>query len=99
VVRLSPKHRRAIAWVVLAMVAGVVASWLGVAVLVVVSLAWPANQVPHVLLVVWLCAIVCDLALPGGWPRGDVGLGKRILFAPLGPLLRAGLAVRRALGR
>ena len=95
---LSPNHRRAIAWVVFAIVAGLIVSWLGVAMLVVLSLAWPANQVPHVLLVVWLCAIVCDLALPGGWPRGNVGLGKRILFAPLGPLLRAGFPLWRALG-
>jgi hypothetical protein len=97
VVWLSPKHRRAIAQVVLAIVAGLVVSWLGMAALVVLSFAWPANQVPHVLLVVWLCAIVCDLALPGGWPRGDAGLGKRILFAPLGPPLRVAFPVWRAL--
>lgn len=94
---LSPKHRRAIPWVILAIAAGLIVSWLGMAALVALSLAWPANPVPHVLLVVWLCAIVWDLALPGGWLRGDAGLGKRILFAPLGPLLRAGLPLWRAL--
>jgi hypothetical protein len=77
--------------------AGLVVSWAGVAVLVVLSIAWPGNQVPHVLLLVWLGAIICDLALPGGWPRG--GLVTRIVFAPAGPLARLGFIVWRALRR
>jgi hypothetical protein len=35
-----------------------IVSWLGLAVLVALSIIWPANQLPHVLLGVWLCAIV-----------------------------------------
>lgn len=36
-------------------------SWLGLAALVILSFLWPANQVPHVLLGVGLCAIVARL--------------------------------------
>jgi len=99
VVWFSPQNRRTITRVALAVVAGLVVSWAGVVALVVLSVAWPANKVPHVLLVVWLSAVVCDLAWPGGWSRAGAGLGVRILVAPLGPVVRAGAPVWRALHR
>ena len=98
-VYLGPRHRRALARVALATLAGLVVSWAGVAVLVALSIAWPANHVPLVLLLIWLGAIACTVSLPGGWPRGDVGVVTRLVFAPMGPLVRLGFAVWRAMRR
>jgi zinc transporter ZupT len=78
---------------------GIVVSWLGMLTLVALSFLWPANQVPHVLLGVWLGVITAYLlkpVLPGAefspsdsWPR-------RIAFAPLvGPVAWIGLKLRR----
>jgi apolipoprotein N-acyltransferase len=93
---MDQQNARTIGWILLAVLAGIVVSWLGLAALVALSILWPANQVLHVLLGVWLCVIAVYLGVPGGpndnWP-------KRIVYAPLvGPILWVGLRARRALG-
>jgi apolipoprotein N-acyltransferase len=95
---LTPEQGRSIARMLLAVWGGMVVSWLGVAALVVLSILWPANQVPHVLLSVWLCAIVALQAWPGGrFRRRDVGLPLQIFCAPFDPMLLAGHRIWSAL--
>lgn len=88
----------AIRWILLAVLAGIVVPWLGLATLVALSILWPANQVPHVLLGIWLCVTTAYLVLPllpgrglgpsDNWP-------KRIAYAPLlGPVLWVARASR-----
>jgi hypothetical protein len=91
------KASRALSQVLLGVWTGISMSWLGLAALVILSFLWPANQVPHVLLGVWLCAIVARLVWPG-LERGELSLSWQILFAPFDPIFQAGGWVRRALG-
>jgi hypothetical protein len=95
---MNRQNAGAMRWVLLAVLAGVVVPWLGLAALVALSILWPANQVPHVLLGVWLCVAVAYLVVPllpgrglgptDNWP-------KRIAYAPLvGPVLWVALAGR-----
>jgi hypothetical protein len=95
---MGRRNARAISWILLAVLAGIVAPWLGLAALVALSMLWPANQVPHVLLGIWLCVTAAYLVLPllpgkelgpnDNWP-------KRIAYAPLvGPILWVALAGR-----
>jgi hypothetical protein len=95
---MGRQNARAISWILLAVLAGIVAPWLGLAALVALSILWPENQVPHVLLGLWLCVTGAYLVLPllpgrrlgpsDNWP-------KRIAYAPLvGPILWVALAGR-----
>jgi hypothetical protein len=94
----TPEHSRAIGQIVLAMFAGIVVSWLGLAALVVLTIIlWPTNQVPLVLLGVWLCAIVTGLLWPGGRLWQHQSLPTQILLAPLDPLARLGGRIWTAL--
>lgn len=95
----TPEHSRAIGRIVLAMFAGIVVSWLGLAALVVLSIIlWPTNQVALVLLGVWLCAIVACLVWPGGRVWRQESLPMQILLAPLDPRARVGGRIWTALG-
>jgi apolipoprotein N-acyltransferase len=97
---LTPQQGRSIARMLLAVWAGMVVSWLGLAALVALSMLWPANQVPHVLLGVWLCAIVALQVWPGErFRRRDLGLPMQIFYAPLDPILLLGHRTWRALGK
>jgi hypothetical protein len=95
----SPEHSRSLGRIVLAMFAGIVVSWLGLAALVALSIIlWPAPSVPLVLLGVWLCAIVAGLLWPGGRLWRDQSLFGQILLAPLDPIARVGGRIWKALG-
>jgi hypothetical protein len=86
----------ALARLLLAVLAGVVVGWLGVAALLAVSIVWPTNQVPHVLLGIWLCLIAAGLVLPGR-PGPSDNWPKRIAYAPLvGLVFWVGLRVQKA---
>ncbi len=80
--------------------AGIIVSWIALLTLVALSFLWPANQVPHVLLGVWLCVITVYLlkpVLPGGEFSSSDSWPKRIAFAPLvGPVIWIGLKLRRS---
>lgn len=97
---MNQRTARAVVRLLLAVWAVVVVSWLGVAALVALSILWPANQVPHVLLGLWLCMIVAQLVRPQqSFRHDDDGLPLRILFAPmavLGPVVWVARRVRRA---
>jgi hypothetical protein len=100
VVPLSPKQGRAVSRMLLAGWAAVMVSWMGLAALVALSILWPANQVPHVLLGVYLCAIVAQCTWPSRFTQ-SCDLPWRIVFAPAAlpnSLFRAGRRVLRALG-
>jgi hypothetical protein len=95
---MNRQNAGAISWILLAVLAGIVVPWLGLATLVALSILWPANQVPHVLLGLWLCVTTAYLVMPllpgrqlgpsDNWP-------KRIAYAPLvGPVLWFALAGR-----
>jgi hypothetical protein len=97
---MTAKAGRSLSRILLAFWAGMIASWLGVAALVALSILWPANQVPHVLLGLWACAVAAQQVWPGGRFRNrDLSLPIQILFAPLGPMLQVGHRIWRALGR
>lgn len=89
---------RAVTLVLLVAGTAIVVSWLGLAALVTLSVLWPANQVPHVLLGVWLCAIVARLL----WVRlsrgHDASWFWQILLAPIDPIFQAGAWIWRGLG-
>jgi hypothetical protein len=96
----EPKLGRALSWMLLAGWAVVMVSWAGLALLVALSIVWPANQVPHLLLGVCLCAIVAQCTWPSRFTQ-SYDLPGRILFAPAAlpsSLVRAGRRVLRALG-
>jgi hypothetical protein len=95
---MGRQNSRAMSWTLLVVLAGIVVPWLGLAALVALSILWPANQIPHVLLAIWLCVTTAYLVLPllpgrrlgpnDNWPR-------RIAYAPLvGPILWVALAGR-----
>jgi hypothetical protein len=90
-------NARALGRLFMVVFAGIVVSWLAVLTLAALSFLWPANQVPHVLLGVWLCVITVYLltpVLPGGFSPSD-SWPKRIAFAPLvGPVVWLGLKLR-----
>jgi hypothetical protein len=85
------------------LLAGIVVSWLAVLTLVALSFLWPANQVPQVLLGVWLCVITAYLltpVLPGGGFSPSDSWPRRIAYAPLvGPVFWLGPKLRRARSR
>ena len=82
---------RALGRILVAVLIAIVGSWLTVVALVALSFLWPANQVLHVLLGVWLCVIAVYLALPvlpGRQLRSTDNWPKRIAYAPLvGPII------------
>jgi hypothetical protein len=90
----GPQHRRAFGRIVLAVVSGLLISWLGVAALITLSFAWPHNPVPRVLLAVWAVLAVVSLAIPSA-VRGRIGGGPLMLLlaAPFVPVACAVVAV------
>jgi hypothetical protein len=94
VVRLGPEHARAFRGLVIAMLAGWLVSWLGVAALITLSIARPHNLVPRVLLVAWAVLAAVSLVLPGASRRAIRGRGLMLAAAiPFLPLARAAVAV------
>lgn len=88
---------RSLRRIFLALVAGLVVSWGSVVALVTLSVLWPRNPVPRILVAVWLLAAAASVAL--AWrPEGQAGPSKGMLLvmAPLHPLLRAGQACNGA---
>jgi len=90
---------RGLSLVLLAVVAGIVVPWLAVLTLVALSILWPENQLPHVLLGVWLAVIAAYLVpplLPGRQLGPNDNWPKRIAYAALiGPILWVSLARSR----
>jgi hypothetical protein len=92
---MNQQQGRAIARMILAAFAGIIVGWLAVAALVVLSILWPANQVPHVMLGIWLCVMAVYLGLAIRRSRDNKWL-LQIAYAPLtGPVMWA-VAIRDA---
>jgi hypothetical protein len=77
--------------------AGLLVSWLDIAGLIALTVAWPRNPVPLVLLAAWAVLIAVTHALPGMSARKarEQGPVMLILLAPFTPFARAGIAVWR----
>jgi hypothetical protein len=93
-VMFGPEHARGIRRLVIAVLSGWLVSWLGVAALITLSVTWPHNPIPRVLLVVWAVLAAVSFAIPGVSlrairPRGPV----LVLAVPFVPLARAALVV------
>jgi hypothetical protein len=91
---LGPQHRATLGRLALAIVSGLLLSWLGVAALITLSLAWPHNPVPRALLVVWAVLAAASFAIPGAF-RGKTGGGPLVLLlaVPFMPFALAAIAV------
>jgi hypothetical protein len=93
-VMFGPSHARSIRRIAIAVVSGLLVSWLGVAALIALSVAWPHNPVPRVLLAVWGVLAAVSFATWGSPFKAFRGRGLVLVLAvPLLPLARAGVAV------
>lgn len=94
---------RALSRLIVLVLTGIFISWLAVLTLAALSFLWPANQVPHVLVGVWLGVIAGYLltpVLPGGGLGSSDSWARRIAYAPLvGPVIWIGLKLRRTRSR
>jgi hypothetical protein len=80
---------------IIALLAGWLISWLGVAALIALSVAWPHNPDPRLLLGAWAFLIVVCLAKTGGRGRGDSKISWPLLFLELAflPFALAAIAI------
>lgn len=93
-VRLGPEHVRGFRRLVIVMLSGWLVSWLGVAALITLSVAWPHNLAPRVLLVAWAVLAAVSLVVPGASLGAIRGRGLVSAVAvPFLPLARVALAV------
>jgi hypothetical protein len=91
---LSPEQGRSLRRLILALLGGWLASWLGVAALVALGVAWPHNPVPWVLLAVWAVVAAASLAIPGARFRARKTSAPMLVLAfPFLPLARAAVTV------
>jgi hypothetical protein len=89
---LDPAGGRAIRRLLIVVLTGWLVSWLGVAALITLIVAWPHNWVPRALLVVWAVLAAVSLAIPGSKsPSRDSRL--LLLAAPCAPFTRAATVV------
>jgi hypothetical protein len=93
-VMLDPGGGRALRRIVIALFSGWLVSWLGVAALITLSVAWPHNPIPRVLLVAWAVLAAVSFAIPGisRWAIGGRA-AVLVLAVPFVPIARAAVAV------
>jgi hypothetical protein len=92
-VMFGPEGGRGIHRLMIAILFGLLVSWLGVAALITLSVTWPHNPIPLVLLVVWAVLAAVSFAIPGAL-RAILGRGPAlVLVVPFVPLARAALAL------
>ena len=87
----GPDQGRLFSRIVIAMLSGWLISWSGVAALIALSVAWPHDSVPRVLLLAWAVLAAASLVIPGvgrkfSWP-------VLVLGFPFVPFLRAAVGV------
>jgi hypothetical protein len=93
---MDRRNGKIIARMILAALAGIVVGWPAVAALVVLSILWPANQIPDVMLGIWLCVIAAYLGLAIRHSRGNRWL-LHLAYAPLtGPIMWVAVTIRDA---
>jgi hypothetical protein len=90
----GPEQARSFRRLVIAILSGWLASWLGVAALITLSVVLPHNPVPRILLAVWAVLAAVSLAIPGA-AFGTGRLGPLVLVPalPFLPFARAAVAV------
>jgi hypothetical protein len=84
---------RAIRRLLIAAVTGWLVSWLAVGALITLSIAWPHNWVPRVLLVAWAVLAAVSLAIPGSKSSSLDRWLLLVLAAPAAPFTRAATVV------
>jgi hypothetical protein len=90
----GPEHARRFSRLAIAILSGWLISWLGVVALITLSVAWPHNLIPRVLLAAWTVLAAASLAFPGASLRAIRGRGPVVVLAvPFVALARAALAV------
>ena len=89
---MGPVPLQGLARLVIAALFGWLVSWLGVAILITLSVARPHDPIPRVLLVVWAVLVAVSFAIPSWEIRGQSWL-VLVLAVPLVPLVRAAVAV------
>jgi hypothetical protein len=98
VVWMDPTTARALQRMFLTLLAGIVISWAGVVALMTLSVLWPGNHIPQILLAVWVLAAAASVAM--AWPQDErqagPSKGALLVMAPFYPLLRAGQACHGA---
>jgi uncharacterized membrane protein len=89
---------RALQRMFLPLLAGIVVSWAGVVALMTLSVLWPRNHIPQILLAAWVLAAIASVAM--AWPQDEKQPGPTkgalLVMAPFLPLLRAGQACHSA---
>ena len=93
-VRLGSEHVRGIRRLTIAVLSGLLVSWLGVAALITLSIAWPRDPVPRILLGAWAVLAAVSLVIPGASLKTIRGRGPVLAAAvPFLPFARVALAV------
>jgi hypothetical protein len=97
---LTPEQSRSITRTVVALAAGVVLSWAGIVVLIVLSVLWPRDHALRILLVLWALFVVGIVTTrrqaekpQRGWVKGQ--LLFIVAFAPMLPFFWAARACFR----
>jgi hypothetical protein len=89
---LGGEEGRLFGRLMIAMLSGWLASWLGVAALTTLAVAFPRNPVPWVLLVAWAVLVAVSLVIPGA-RLGDRSWPWLVLGLPFMPFMRAAIAL------
>jgi hypothetical protein len=88
------EQARSFSRLLLAILAGWLVSWLGVAALAASSVALPHNPVPRVLLVAWAVLAAASLAIPGAsFGAARLSGPVLVLALPFLPVARTAVAV------
>ena len=77
----------------IAMLSGWLVSWLGVAALITLTVAFSRNPVPWALLVAWAVLAAVSLVIPGASLGGRIRGALLVLALPFMPFLRAAIAL------
>lgn len=90
---LKPEGGRAIRRLLIVVASGWLCSWFGVATLITLSVAWPHNPVPRVLLVAWAVLAAVALAIPGSPSPTRKRWLLLVLAVPFAPFGRGAIVV------
>jgi hypothetical protein len=90
----GPTHAKGLRRIAVAVLSGLLVSWFGVGALIVLSLAWPHNPTPRLLLMAWIVLALGSLAIPGASVRFIRRRGLLVVMAvPFVPFARAAVVV------
>jgi hypothetical protein len=90
---LGGEEGRRLTRLMIAMLSGWLVSWLGVAALITLTVAFSRNPVPWALLVAWAVLAAVSLVIPGASLGGRIRGALLVLALPFMPFLRAAIAL------